>query len=77
MDMITENVKDINDIDGQFNTNRMWKLKRKVLNRGSEPISAKKDVDGKMVTNPDLLKTLYLDTYVDRLRNREMNPKLQ
>lgn len=74
--MVSDNMKQVTEFDGGFNTNKMWKLKRKLINRGSEPLSSKIDLDGKLVTNPDLLKKLYLETYVDRLRNRKMSTEL-
>ena len=48
-----------------------------MLNRGAEPLSAKRDLEGKIVTNPNLLKKLYLETYVNRLRNRKIIPGLK
>ena len=75
-EMVSENIKQVSDLEGGFNTNKMWKLKRKIVNRGSEPLCAKKDLEGNMVTNPQLLKKLYLDTFVDRLHHREINPRL-
>ena len=35
---------------------------------------AKKDKKGNLVTAPNLIRKLYLDTYVDRLRHREIKP---
>ena len=37
----------------------------------------KKDKDGKVVTNQEGLKKLYLDTFVWRLRERTSNPKMK
>ena len=44
-------------------------------NGANVPI-AKKDVNGLLVTNPDLLKKLYLDTYQHRLRHRPIRADL-
>ena len=33
---------------------------------------AKKDAEGNLITNPDALKELYIQTYVDRLAHRPM-----
>ena len=38
---------------------------------------AKKDKKGNLITAPPQLKKLYLDTYIDRLRHREINPNFQ
>ena len=37
---------------------------------------AKKDREGNLITSPDLLKNLYLQTYQNRLRNRDMKEEL-
>ena len=37
---------------------------------------AKNDKDGNIITAPNGLKKLYLDTYMHRLRPREMKPEL-
>ena len=36
---------------------------------------AKMDKTGNVITAPSLLRKLYLDTYVDRLRHREIQPQ--
>ena len=36
---------------------------------------AKRNEEGILVTSPNLLKTLYLQTYKHRLRKREMKPE--
>ena len=50
----------------------MWKLKAKLLPRPRDPPMAKNDLHGNLITTKGALKKLYLDTYVYRLRNREM-----
>ena len=37
----------------------------------------KKDRSGNLITNHEGLKHLYLETYIHRLRNRQMKPKLE
>ena len=37
---------------------------------------AKRDKNGNLITSPNLLKKLYLDTYKERLKSREMKPEL-
>ena len=76
-EMITDNIKELTEIDGTFNNNKMWKLKRKIINKRSEPLCAKKDSSGHIISNPEMIKKLYLDTYVDRLRHKEIKPELQ
>ena len=37
---------------------------------------AKRDKSGNIVTAPEAIKNLYIDTYMDRLRNRDMKLEL-
>ena len=57
--------------------NKMWKVKKKICpkNEVSPPI-AKLDQFGNLVTNQEQLKSLYVDTYKDRLRHRDMKPSI-
>ena len=55
----------------------MWKLKKKVLPRPPEVTTGKKDNEGRLITNPDKLKSLILNHFVDRLKHREMLPHLK
>ena len=63
--------------DGGINTNSLWKSKNKLIPRDKthNPV-ALKDRKGNMITNPDGIKKLCLDEMVERLRHRNMNPKL-
>ena len=57
--------------DGSKNINGMWALKKKVFPRNPPNLPvAKKDVNGMIITSHEDLKTLYLDTFVHRLRPR-------
>ena len=76
IEKIIENAGNMCDFEGSFNNNSMWKLKKKIMPRPNEKITAKKDFSGKLVTNPEILKTLYKDTYVKRLRHRDIKPEL-
>ena len=42
-----------------------------------DPPTAKQDKNGALITSPNLLKKLYLDTYSDRLKNRDIKTELQ
>ena len=49
---------------------------KKVFPKNNPPLPvAKRNTSGQIITNPDILKTLYLDTYVHRLRHRPINPE--
>ena len=52
-------------------SNGVWKLKRKIVPKHPKSIPvAKQDVTGRIVTSQIELKSLYLDTFIHRLRHR-------
>ena len=60
---------------GNFNSIGLWKIKRKMIpSKKVKNNVAKKNSKGKLITNPSELKSLYLDTYVSRLRKRKIMP---
>ena len=61
---------------GKFSQSGMWKLKQKLHPQQNDPPMAKYDEGGNLITAPPLLRKLYLDTYVHRLRHREMQTDL-
>lgn len=61
---------------GKFSHQGMWRLKRKLFPQATDPPMAKKDSEGYLITSSFSLKQLYAKTYRDRLRQREMLPKL-
>ena len=52
----------------------MWKLKNQLVPKELDPPMAKLDKLGNLITAPERLKILYLETYVERLRHREIKP---
>ena len=75
---VFDNFGDITGSKGNVNNNGIWKVKKKIFPKNITAVpTAKKDVNGMLVTNPDLLKKLYLDTYHHRLRNRPIRPDLK
>ena len=76
------NVKIVEDhisnfsIDGHFCQTGLWKLRSKLHPKQLDPPMAKLDTGGNLITAPPLLRKLYLDTYVHRLRHREMKADL-
>ncbi len=64
----------MSNLNGGFSPNGMWRLKRKLCTKSSEPPMAKKDKNGNLVTSPLLLKNLYQAEYTYRLRNRDIKP---
>ena len=64
-------MKEIGDEPNSLERVKLWKLLKKKFPRNSNAIPVgKKNTKGKIVTNHDELKHLFLDTYIKRLRNR-------
>ena len=74
--VIRENLDKIDNIDGQFSQLSMWKLKSLLCPKLIDSQTAKKDKTGKLVTAPTMLKKLYLNTYKNRLKNRDMKEEI-
>ena len=75
----TKNARIINDHlsqfqtpEGSFSQTGLWKVKRKLLPRKTDPPMAKKDAEGNLITGTEALKNLYIQTYSDRLKHQEM-----
>ena len=52
-DKIMEEIKGMNCDDGGINSNKLWKLKKKLHNSFYEPPTAMKDSDGKLLTRKE------------------------
>ena len=76
-EIVKDHVGKVCPLEGKFNRNQMWKLKSKVFPRARENASAKIDSTGMLVTNPTMLKRLYLETYQKRLSHRKILPHLE
>ena len=72
---IKDNLTALSNTDGSMAVPGVWKLKKKIFpkNSVSLPVS-KKGPNGRLVSNPDELKKLYLTTYKHRLRHRPIKP---
>ena len=74
---VMENLGSFASSEGSLNTNGMWKVKKKIFPKNSKILpTAKKNFNGQLETNPDTLKTLYLETYKHRLRHRPIRDDL-
>ena len=73
---VKEHIENMETIDENFSNLGFWKLRKKLSPKFEDPPMAKKDKDGNIITAPEALKKLYVDTYRERLRNREMKPEL-
>ena len=74
--IIAEQLGSITNKDGGTHNAGVWRLRKKLFPKPMEQLSAKKDKEGNITTNPDTIKEIYLDAYSDRLKHREMNPGL-
>ena len=73
--LIIDQVTIMNDSAGNFSQIRMWKVKQKICPKFevNTPV-AKIDSSGNLISNQDELKNLYVNTYKERLKHREMVP---
>ena len=55
----------------------MWKLKQQIFPKNKDCPTAKKNSDGVLVTRPEDLKELYVQTYQQRLKHRTIKPGLE
>ena len=76
-DKIIKHTEEISNGDGDVARLNMWKLKKKLFPKHSEVPTAKKNSTGELVTNPQCLKEIYVETYKKRLSHRSMRPGLE
>ena len=69
---VKEYLENMETLEGNFSQTSFWKLKQKLHPIASDPPMAKHDPDGNLITSHTALKKLYLSTYKNRLRHREM-----
>ena len=62
--------------NGGFSQLLYWKLKRKLIGKDIDPPSAKVDKNGALVTSQNMLKELYLNTYIERLSPNEESEEI-
>ena len=68
---IKDNFDCISGKNGRLNCNGMWNVMKKVFPKNIKPLPVgKKNEVGQIITNPESLKSLYLETYIHRLRHR-------
>ena len=74
--IVRDLVKNLDTSAGSFSQLGLWKLKNLLCPTQTDPPMAKRDSHGNLITAPNLLKKLYLETYKDRLKNREIKSEL-
>ena len=72
---VIDTFKDIGDNDGNLSHQGVWRAKKKHFPKlkPSLPVG-KKNLQKQLITNPEELKELYLDTFQYRLRHRPAQP---
>ena len=76
MKILSSHLEDLSK-KGKFDVTKMWKLRKKLCPKSLGKPSAKINEKGKLVTQKKALKDLYKQTYIDRLRNREILPQYE
>ena len=71
---VTKYLHTISSEDG-LNHTGFWKVRKKLCPRKEEPPMAKRDTSGNLICGSEALKMLYVDTYKERLKHREIEPK--
>ena len=74
--IIRENYGNLSS-DGIFNASKMWKLKKKLDLTKNDPPTAKLDSKGNLITNYTALKSLYEETYKNRLLSKPPLPSYE
>ena len=74
--VVKDHLERLETLEGTFSNLGFWKLKQKLCPLAEDPPMAKKDHLGNIITSPEAIKKLYIDTYKNRLRNRIMKPEL-
>ena len=74
--IVKEQLENLENLEGNFSHLGLWKLKQKLCPISVDPPMAKNDEIGNLITAPEAIKNLYVRTYQDRLRNRQMKPEL-
>ena len=69
---VKDYVENMENLDSSFSQLGLWKLKKKLCSKIFDPPMAKNDKNGNLVTSTEALKNLYLETYKNRLKHREM-----
>ena len=74
-DRIMEQFEHLDQTDDNINMG-IWKVKNKHFPKKTASVpSAKADINGRLVSDPNGLKNLYLDTFTHRLRQRPIKEK--
>ena len=73
---VKQQIQDITNGNGTTDNAKVWKLRQKIFPKPVEQLTGKKDRNGKLVTNVEELKDIYIDSYMERLTHRKITPEL-
>ena len=75
---VNENLSYLKSNKGFFNSTGLWKVKQNVIPKHARPLPvAKINNDGRLISDPEELKNLYINTYTHRLRKRPIRPEFK
>ena len=66
-----------NTEDGGFNTGKLWKLKKKLCPKPTDPPSAMQRSDGKIITIDEDILEEAVNHYQNVFKERQMEPDLE
>ena len=75
-EIIKNHTRNVCTIEGTFSSNAMWKLKKKIFKKAYELPTAKKNAEGMLITNPEMIRNMYVQTYQERLAHKNIKPYL-
>ena len=70
--IVKEHLETLENLEGNFSQLGLWKLKQKLCPFPADLPMAKHDELGNLITAPETIKNLYVRTYQERLRYRQM-----
>ena len=75
--IILEETDKLDAKQGGLNSGNMWKLKKKILPKSTNPPTAMIDKEGKLLTNKPDIDKQSMEYYKNVLRNRDIKPGLE
>ena len=75
---LVKSVGSLETVDGHTNNTNIWKQMRKVFPQKVRSIpTGVKNTEGKMITNPNEKKTIFIDHFMHRMRKRPEEDKVK
>ena len=74
---IKDEIEGVKCEEGGVNSGKLWKLRKKLFPNSRDPPTAMMDQAGNLITDPDQIQNIALETYKNRLRNRTMKEEFK